>query len=414
MTNTGDNGFLPPAYPAGVAAVLDGLSGAGFPAYIVGGSLRDALLGRPAHDFDVASPALPGQVTEVFAHLRTVPTGARHGTVTVICGGCPVEVTTFRTDGDYSDGRHPDSVCFTRRLEDDLARRDFTVNAMAYSPGTGLIDPFGGREDLARRTIRCVGDPGARFTEDALRIMRAYRFAAKLNFEIEPRTAAAAVMLRGRLRMVSAERIASELAGILSAPAPSGVLRRMLEGGIFDVILPSAELVPDDCDAVDLLEPEPALRFGGLLRGRECGRVREILRSLKYPNALIREAALIASAPLPETAEPYRIRLFAASYGDCAEKILAAAAARGDSVTDAAARLARIRADGDPLTLRELAVDGSALTGAGLTRGCATGEVLAALHDAVLRDPSLNRSDTLLRLAAELAEKFTDNKQIHG
>ena len=165
------------ALSRGAAYVLCALRAAGYEAYVVGGCVRDSLLGRRPGDWDVTTSALPEETKAVFSGAPVIETGVRHGTVAVLVGGEPVEITTYRVDGPYSDGRRPDSVAFTRSLQEDLARRDFTVNAMAWSPGTGLVDPFGGVDDLRGKSIRCVGDPARRFQEDALRILRALRFS---------------------------------------------------------------------------------------------------------------------------------------------------------------------------------------------------------------------------------------------
>ena len=198
-----------------VSYLLSRLERAGFEAYAVGGFVRDALLGRAAGDCDITTSAKPEETKAVFSDLRTIDTGIKHGTVTVMYSGEPYEITTYRVDGDYADNRHPDSVSFTSSLAEDLARRDFTVNAMAYSDARGLVDVFGGRADLADRVIRAVGDPTLRFTEDALRILRALRFAAVLDFDIDPDTAKAVFEESYRLASVSAERILVELRKLL-------------------------------------------------------------------------------------------------------------------------------------------------------------------------------------------------------
>ena len=179
--------------PEQVNSILETLQKSGYEAYVVGGCVRDALLGREPHDWDITTSALPEQVRDEFS--RTIDTGLKHGTITVMCGGTGYEVTTFRVDGVYEDGRHPKEVTFTRSLREDLKRRDFTINAMAYNAGEGLVDLFGGREDLENGIIRAVGDPIQRFSEDALRIMRAFRFSAQLGYEIEPGTLSACSQL---------------------------------------------------------------------------------------------------------------------------------------------------------------------------------------------------------------------------
>ncbi len=229
----------------GAAALLDALHGAGYAAYAVGGCVRDRLLGLTPHDWDLRTSALPRQVLDRFGKEQCIPTGLQHGTVTVKYGGKLYETTTFRTEGSYSDGRHPDSVAFVPDVKEDLARRDFTINAMAYSAEEGLIDPFGGQEDLARGLVRAVGVPHQRFTEDALRILRLYRFAARFGFEIDPATGQAARELCAHLDCVSTERITEELTRLLAAPKPG----TWMEPAVFAVVLP------------ELFTPENAPRF---------------------------------------------------------------------------------------------------------------------------------------------------------
>ncbi|MBR1591878.1 MAG: HD domain-containing protein [Ruminococcus sp.] len=191
--------------------ILQKLADAGYQAFLVGGCVRDKILGREVHDYDITTDALPEQIIEVFSGFRTVPTGIKHGTVTVIAEGQPFEVTTFRIDGKYSDSRRPDSVSFTGNLIDDLARRDFTMNAVAMDIDGKIYDPFGGREDIENKIIKCVGEPALRFNEDALRILRAVRFSSVLGFGIEENTSSALMKLRGKLDGISRERIREEL-----------------------------------------------------------------------------------------------------------------------------------------------------------------------------------------------------------
>ena len=201
--------------PKEVNIALDMLNRAGFEAYIVGGCVRDFLMGETPDDFDITTSALPEETEDVFKDYKVIETGIKHGTVTVVINHFHLEITTFRLDGTYSDNRHPDHVHFTRSLKDDLSRRDFTVNAMAYNPTTGLVDIFGGQEDLTNRIIRTVGKPEERFSEDALRIMRALRFASKLGFDIAPETLSAARELKDLLKNVAAERVYVELTKLL-------------------------------------------------------------------------------------------------------------------------------------------------------------------------------------------------------
>lgn len=229
---------MTPRYPTHICETLQG---AGHKAYCVGGSVRDTLMGREAHDWDIATSARPEQVVALFP--RVEPTGLQHGTVSVIFDGTAYEVTTFRSDGDYSDGRRPDGVTFVDTVEQDLARRDFTVNAIAFDPVTGdLVDPFGGQEDIASRTICCVGDPDARFSEDGLRLLRAARFAAALGFEIAPETLRAMAACSEMIDNIAAERIQAELCKAIMAPVPSTAFVLLAKAGILDRVLP--EFVP--------------------------------------------------------------------------------------------------------------------------------------------------------------------------
>ena len=226
--------------PQNITYILDRLEQAGYEAYIVGGCVRDSLMGAQPHDFDITTSALPEETERVFADLRVIETGLKHGTVTVLYEGEPIEITTYRIDGEYADGRHPDEVRFTRSLAEDVARRDFTMNGIAYSPKRGLFDHFDGAEDIRRGIIRCIGDPDKRFGEDALRIMRALRFSSVLGFGIEQATADSLRRNKALLHRVSAERIFTELSKLLCGRNAGAVLREYAE--IFAEIIP--ELAP--------------------------------------------------------------------------------------------------------------------------------------------------------------------------
>ena len=279
---------------SGAAALLDALHMAGYAAYAVGGCVRDSLLGLCPHDWDLCTSALPQQVFELFGEARCIPTGLQHGTVTVKQGGGLYEITTFRTEGAYTDGRHPDEVHFVPDVREDLARRDFTINAMAYNEKEGLIDPFGGQADLQQGIVRAVGVPHQRFTEDALRILRLYRFAARFGFAIDPATAQAAEALCAHLDCVSAERIEKELSKLLAAPAPAAYLDKK----ILSVILPelalealdAAKPVVDACPAGSENLP---VRLAALLLSLGGDGTRKVLRRLRCSNALIEETAVL-------------------------------------------------------------------------------------------------------------------------
>lgn len=217
--------------------ILKILLSAGFQAYFVGGCVRDRLMGRQVHDFDIAVSALPEEVAELFSNYTVVPTGLKHGTVTVVFDGMPFEITTFRIDGEYSDSRRPDKVCFTANIADDLSRRDFTMNALAMDAEGGIVDPFGGAEDIKNRIIRCVGEPEVRFGEDALRIMRGIRFASQLGFTVEKHTSSAIHSMKDRLNLISKERICTELDKLICG---ENCIEAMLEYS--DVI---TEIIPE-------------------------------------------------------------------------------------------------------------------------------------------------------------------------
>ena len=278
----------------GAAELLDTLHRAGYAAYVVGGCVRDSLLGLTPHDWDLCTSALPQQVMELFGVQRCIPTGLQHGTVTVKQSGALYEITTFRTEGTYTDGRHPDEVHFVPDVREDLARRDLTINAMAYNEKEGLVDPFGGQADLQSGIVRAVGVPRQRFTEDALRILRLYRFAARFGFAIDPPTAQAAQELCAHLDCVSVERIEEELAKLLSAPAPAAYLDKK----ILLVILPelssealaAAKPVVDACPAGAENLP---IRLAALLLSLGEDGIRRTLKRLRCSNALIEEAAVL-------------------------------------------------------------------------------------------------------------------------
>ena len=262
---------------------LNTLENAGFEAYIVGGCVRDMLMGNDINDIDITTNALPEEMREAFASYRTIDTGIKHGTLTVLIGHNPVEITTYRIDKGYTDGRRPDSVAFTRSLTEDLARRDFTVNAIAYNPKTGIVDPFDGEYDIKNMIMRCVGDAEKRFTEDSLRILRGLRFSSVLGFTHESETMQAAIGCRHLLKNVSAERIYTELSKMLCGKHIRRVLLTYPE--IFEEILPEVrgmngfdqknfhhiyDVWAHTAAVTESIEPLPHLRFAALLH--DCGK----------------------------------------------------------------------------------------------------------------------------------------------
>ena len=372
--------------PETVLRIIDTLEAAGYAAYAVGGAVRDALRGVPPHDWDLCSAAAPEELERVFADagVHTVPTGAAHGTVTVLLDG-GVEVTTFRSDGAYSDARHPDEVRFAAAVEEDLARRDFTVNAMAWSPGRGLVDLFGGRNDLAAGLIRAVGDPETRFREDALRILRALRFAARCGFAIETDTAAALHRCRELLHSVAAERVTAELLGMLAGEA--GPLLRDYR----DVIGVRLPLDAGDVGALVEREPshDPVTRLALI-----CGDVSP-LRLTKEQQRSHTALRRWMEEHRPAKTPPQLKRLLR----DCGEvdalRFLDLLAALGEDTAPAREMLAAILREGQCWRVCDLAVNGRDLEALGF-RGREIGETLDRLLERVTDGEIENKREVLL------------------
>ena len=430
----------------GAAELLDTLHRAGYAAYVVGGCVRDSLLGLTPHDWDLCTSALPQQVMELFGAQRCIPTGLQHGTVTVKQSGALYEITTFRTEGTYTDGRHPDEVHFVPDVREDLARRDFTINAMAYNEKEGLVDPFGGQADLQSGIVRAVGVPRQRFTEDALRILRLYRFAARFGFAIDPPTAQAAQELCAHLDCVSVERIEEELAKLLSAPAPAAYLDKK----ILLVILPelssealaAAKPVVDACPAGAENLP---IRLAALLYSLGEDGIRRTLKRLRCSNALIEEAAVLVREArrrdgsflfghdsghsiarpiafgnrvppqrtvLRETTVTPGFTIYArrllGKYNLCTVQRIAAlgTALQPERAADFAAlsELAeQLDADGVCCRVSQLAVNGRDLMAAGVPAGPGIRKVLEALLDGVIREEYPNERQALLAAVQQLA-----------
>lgn len=418
--------------PCAALRVLWHLESAGCPAYIVGGSLRDALMGKTPHDWDITTAALPEQMLEIFgaSGLNTVPTGLAHGTVTVVIDHNPIECTTYRLDGEYTDARHPDRVEFTDRISDDLCRRDFTVNAMAcrlpslaamtepptesmtvHEDEIEILDLYGGRDDLAARIIRCVGEPEKRFDEDALRMLRAVRFCVQLGFDIDPQTEAALAAKRTGLGRISVERIASELMRTLANDHPSRGLALMMRTGLWAFALPESE--PSENPyftsenelfaAVDELPGDALLRMALLLSGGSADEARSACRRLRLSNKQTETVTSCVGALCDEIPViGCDVRRYLARYGEYADAALALrrAVTRDLSAVETAIKLTdAIRLRGDCLCVADLAVDGRTLMDELGLRGADVGAALRRLLDAVLEDASLNTREALLLLA---------------
>ena len=430
--------------PEQVHSILEALHESGYEAYAVGGCVRDALLGREPHDWDITTSALPQQVKKVFA--RTVDTGLKHGTVTVLCGKTGYEVTTFRVDGVYEDGRHPKEVTFTPSLAEDLKRRDFTINAMAYDGSGGLVDLFGGRKDLEDGIIRAVGDPLQRFSEDALRIMRAIRFSAQLGYEIEPATLQAASELAPTLRKISAERIREELEKTLVSERPD-LLRTAWQAGItkefiseFDKCMETAQNNPHHCytvgehtlKAVSLVRRDKVLRltmflhdmgkpscrttdekgidhfYGHADKGSEMARA--ILRRLKYDNATLRQVVTLVKyhdsqirmtepgvrKMIVKVGEDLFPLLLEVKRADMLAQSTYQREEKQEMLNTLCGIYAGIVERGDCLSLKTLAVNGSDLIGPGVRPGREVGAILAQMLEDVLNVPEHNDKEYLV------------------
>jgi tRNA nucleotidyltransferase (CCA-adding enzyme) len=432
---------LATAVPPNVRMVCQTLAAAGYQAVAVGGAVRDALLGRTPGDWDIATSAHPAQVVALFKH--TVPTGLAHGTVTIVTGRgehTHVEVTTFRGEGAYTDARRPDHVTFGVPLVEDLARRDLRVNAIAYDPATDtLIDPYKGQQDLAEQRLRAVGPTGdvyadavARFTEDGLRVMRAVRFAAALEFALDPDTERGIAPALPSLAKVSKERISDELRKILATREPSRALAIAERTGILALILPELVAGLDAWAAALHVErpaaawrwlarvdaAAPAARLGALVAelarpdptprrlDRSAQRGAEVvLRRLKFSNDEAGTAAVLAGAAAASLAAAWTDVESRRLLADVTRHHAAAAVAlwRADRATELADRAAAILARGDPLAVGDLAVTGKDLMLAlEMPPGPGVGRLLAALLDRVLIDPALNTADQLIAIARGL------------
>ena len=390
----------------------------GFSGYVVGGAVRDSLLGREVHDWDVATSARPDEVLRIFEDLRTIPTGLKHGTVTVLFDNgdgknVSVEITTFRIDGDYLDNRHPSKVIFAPSVADDLSRRDFTVNAMAYNEKEGLVDCFSGREDLEYRLIRCVGDPEIRYSEDALRILRAFRFAAQLGFEIEEKTLSAANACSPLLSNIARERIGSEFLKLLESDGATYSLERMIDGGIFSALFdfapkPSRETVQN---IAKLQSGNAITRLSALILPYDDDQKYTFIHSLRLSNEQKKLVLRLCRAkefelPAGEGDVERSARRFLALYDNICEPALEMFCKLSPYDASALGAFAvAVRAEkkkGRCIELSSLAVSGSDILPLCADDPSKVGKVLSELLADVIEDPSHNNRDHLMELARAL------------
>lgn len=436
--------------PRDVKFIIDRLHDAGYEAYAVGGCVRDSILGREPDDWDITTSARPMDVKKLFR--PTIDTGLQHGTVTVLKNHVGYEVTTYRVDGIYEDGRHPSGVTFTSDLKEDLLRRDFTINAMAYNDEEGLIDEYGGLKDIEAGVIRCVGDPKERFTEDALRMMRAVRFAAQLGYEIEEKTREAVRELYTRLDMISAERIQIELCKLITSDNPAH-LRIAYELGITSVVLPEFDLCMKQeqhhihhcysvgehiLHAMENIDADRALRYTMLLHDiakpecrivddegnehyyghdvRSAEMAHAIMKRLKFDNDTLKLVEiLVRNHDLKVEDSEKAVRRAMNKLGKDVFPLLikvkhADTLAQSNYMRrEKLAHLDRLKtlyddimAKGQGVTIADLAIGGSDIIGLGVRPGPGIGEILSGLLELVLEDPDKNNRETLLYEAEKM------------
>ena len=384
--------------PEQVKTILRILNEAGYEAYAVGGCVRDSLLGREPGDWDITTSARPEEVKACFR--RTVDTGIAHGTVTVMMGSTGYEITTYRIDGAYTDARHPESVAFTTLLSEDLLRRDFTVNAMAYNETEGLVDLFNGREDLENKVIRAVGEPFERFSEDALRIMRCIRFSAQLDFTIDEATFRAAKTLADTLSKISKERIRDELVKTLMSDHPERT-------ALFDDVGAMPWIFPDFQkrreERIALLKEMPCdriLRLCAFLGGLDKEAALAVLKDLKFDNdTMNRTAAVLDFSSRTFSSDEKALRHLLAAFGpEDIERLLCFT--KNEALLP---DVKRILDRGDCISLKTLAVTGRDLMEVGVKPGREMGRILETLLDKVLDEPGLNTREKLLMLVSQIS-----------
>lgn len=382
--------FIPPE----IQFIIDRLQGNGFEAYLVGGCVRDMLTDIPPHDYDITSSATPEIILSLFE--KTVPTGVKHGTVTVINGAYAAEVTTYRTDGEYSDHRRPRSVTFVKSLKEDLARRDFTVNAIAYNKSEGIKDFFGGREDIKNKILRAVGEPEKRFTEDALRILRLFRFASVLGFTPEKETLKAALKCAPLLKGISAERISTELKKAVNGKNPEALKPLTDISGLKFIGIKN----PDYSKITPLQDAGLAL-FGFLYSSAD-----DIMSALDFLKPSNKEKKLaenllaLLSLSFPQNKTEIKEMLFKTDTYTVEKYLYFEKYYLGTDTENAFNMLREILGNGEPYKISDLKIGGRSLIKLGIS-GEKVGETLEYLRQSVTADPTLNRREILLQKAEE-------------
>ena len=436
--------------PEQVRFVLSKLSACGYEANIVGGCVRDSILGLAPKDWDITTSALPQETEQALAGCKLIETGLKHGTVTALINGIPLEITTYRIDGDYSDNRHPDSVTFTRSLKEDLARRDFTVNALAYHEKDGIIDYFGGLKDLQNKLIRCVGEPDKRFDEDGLRILRALRFSSVLGFDIDFSTSQSIGKKKDLLRNIAAERLASELLKLICGKNAEQILRQYptVFGEFLPEILPTVgfeqhnpyhvyDVWEHTIHSVSAIEPTPVLRLAMLLHdigkpdcytqdeigiGHFYGHPQKsseiaatVLKRLRLDNDTIKQVTTLVKyhdLPLMSSTKWIKKQLNKLGEPTFRQLLLVHAADTKAHAPQALSNLQyldkiegilnEVIAQGQCFSLKDLDVNGSDLMEIGITEGTQIGAVLKQLLSAVMKETCPNGKEALLNLAEKL------------
>ncbi|NLK44802.1 MAG: HD domain-containing protein [Tissierellia bacterium] len=436
--------------PAYVERVLDKLKENGFSAYIVGGSVRDMLLGKTPSDYDVATDALPGEIEELFGEYKTIQVGKKFGTIVVVQKEGNIEVTTFRQDGEYIDGRRPEEVFFSKNLKDDLSRRDFTINAMAYNKETGIIDYFNGAEDLKYNIIKTVGKPEDRFKEDYLRIIRAVRFATQLGFTIEENTLNACKLYSKYLSNISMERIQEEFFKIMTSDKPSLGIRLLKDIGALEVFLPELmeavgfnqrnphhenDVFDHTLCVIDRVEPILHLRLAALFHdigkphtltideegvGHFYGHdklgakmSKAILKRLKASNEIIDKVSLLIDRHMTQHAnlKAKGLKRLLARMGEeeiftllklqKADRSCSNRNAKIDDLIEREEKIKEIIERKEPYSTKHLAINGDDLIKLGYNEGRIIGEILNYLLKRVLEDPDLNEKEKLIQIAKE-------------
>ncbi len=433
--------------PDDISELLKRLEYSGHEAYIVGGAVRDGIMGRECNDYDITTSADPYQIKQVFSHMRTVDTGIKHGTVTVLTGSHSVEVTVFRCEGSYSDGRHPDSVTFSKSIKEDLQRRDFTINAIAYSPQRGFVDLYGGICDIEKRIVRCVGDPEKRFAEDKLRILRAVRFSSVLDFDIARETSSAIKKMATEISVVSKERIFSELCKLLCGTRAKQCLSEYRE--LLFAVIPELKIQdgydqnnPNHChtlfehtlNVLDNAEADPTIRFAALLH--DTGKpesmttdkkgishfyghpelsentARKVLRDLKASSEFSKQVCtLVKYHDVRFTEKGSAVKKYLGLLGsEMFFRLLRLQMAdvkgqapecifRLENLNRVAEHAERIIESGEALTVKDLKINGNDLINAGIKPGKAVGKTLEHLLKQVQENKIFNEKDILIQEA---------------